>query len=499
MSAIEELRRNDPNQTKIFIELRHYEGVLMDELTEAFAGNEHMTTIGFDFSRVRQSDWEPLLHVIATRKVLEEVALDDNMWEDATAQRLAMIRLFLRAIRQNSSVQTVSLNGLTIEAREIASFLGEATSVSTFSVKQCRMEEVTDDDLRGLEDAFARSTNIETLALREVSSAFVLPVLRGLRLNRSLKRLSVGYSRTEVETPLAIQQLLETSTSIRTFEVVDSKFYDGETLLPVAQGLVNCSTVSEVSFRGCEFIGEDTLRHFNRLLSTKQNMSSLSIHYCTFRGGQIHEALMENLQNPNCNLRCLEVWAHSLRVLFPNGTFAAFLEAVAKSKLVSLSLGSVQSQDELDAFTSIIPRTKIKKLTFNVRSDTTETKQQLLRAFSQNFSLLSVKGRTLESTLFRGGEKRTLKWYTNRNKSLAQWIKNPDTVCPGALPRAFHMASALGPVAAFSALQQIAGKISEQSKRKPPRGDDTKQASKTTTSQGEDEESEQPDSKKQRR
>ena len=75
MSIVEELRQNDPAETRIRI-LLHRE-TSDAALAQALEHNPFVTDIVLDLEGVQQTDWDSLLRVIAARANLEKVELRD--------------------------------------------------------------------------------------------------------------------------------------------------------------------------------------------------------------------------------------------------------------------------------------------------------------------------------------------------------------------------------------------------------------------------------------
>ena len=72
---------------------------------------------------------------------------------------------------------------------------------------------------RDLAVALQRNTNIQTLQIGLLDDIYAIPILQGLQSNHSLKTLFLGSTSFSDATTRAIQQLLESTTSIQAFEL----------------------------------------------------------------------------------------------------------------------------------------------------------------------------------------------------------------------------------------------------------------------------------------
>ena len=107
MSAVEQLRRNDPAGTRIRIRLREYEPS-EEALARALEQNSFVTDITLDVDGVQRSDWDSLLRVIATRANLERVYLQK------TRAKQSICRLGTRILASDTTEQFRSIHGVAV-------------------------------------------------------------------------------------------------------------------------------------------------------------------------------------------------------------------------------------------------------------------------------------------------------------------------------------------------------------------------------------------------
>ena len=477
MSVVEELRQNDPEDTAFYIVL-HNETSDAD-LAQALEQNPFVTEIHIDLEGDEEGeeqqqwpDWSSLVRVIATRANLEKVILEDAMSAEQRNAPAGLVRAFLHAIQQNTAIRSVEMRWLRLST-DISAFVDNASSITSFRLFDCHMEPAErEQGTRSLAAALQRDTNIETLELCMLEDIYAIPMLEGLRSNVSLKTfifsVTSAYSATEVSdaTSQALQHLLESTTSIQKFELIASQF-SGDKFRPIARAITRSESVSELKFVRCRFLDRISFAPLQSILLSKRNLTSLCLHGCFFGGGQVHEDIISFLSRPDSLLRCFEFQSRHYLVGgdFPRIQFKNLLQAIQMSKLERFSIGTIQSQQQLQTLTQSIPSMKLKELEVGFRDDEFDRetiKQALLQAVKNNFSLHTVKGEILfhdESDLFDSDEDtQRLAFYANRNESLDQWVNHPETVEPKVWPDVLSLAERAGPDALFRGLHSVLGR-----------------------------------------
>ena len=473
MFTVDELRRNDPALRSITIALRHH-GDSDADLAQALAQNPFVTQIELDFALVRTTHWRALLPVIGARENLVNVTLRDALLdaEEGSAPP-TLVQAFLRSIQQNNSIRYVRIDSLRLPT-DVSTFVDTASSITTLVLKNCIMEAVErEQGARDLAAALQRNTNIKTLELVCLDAFYTTTILQSLRANTCLKSFEFYCHDFQEATCSAIQQLLESSTSIETFGLGQVRLTNGQLFRPVAQAIISSERVSGLKFSMCRFDDEETRTLFQSVLRNKRNLATLSLAHCSDLLGreQVQETLFEVLLKPDSPLRCLEMM--SLIPGIQGNRFEKLLRAIEKSKLEQFSIGAIRSQPRLQSLTQSIPLMRIKELQVVIGGGLEENeKQVLLLAVMNNFSLRSVHGCRIDGAdLFDDEEKKRLTFYAHRNERLDHWVDNPEMVDRKLWPEALTLTEKAGPDSLFRGLRSTLGgdSVSLQSGRKRKR------------------------------
>ena len=384
----------------------------------------------------------------------------DAVWEDINLRApAALVRSILRAIQQNNSIRSVSLTRL--RPTNISTFLDNASSITSFRLFECVGEQGASD----LAGALQRNTNIETLGLSRLADLYAVPILEGLGINTSVKTLifSPTSSSTNISdaTSHALQQLLESTTSIQRFELHNNATFCERLFRPIAQTITNSECVSELKFWWVEFQDQSSIAQLQSILQNKRNLTALCLHYCSFGGGQVHGDIISMISRPDSLLRCFEFQSlDSLEEHFQRIQFKNLLRVIEKSKLERFRIGYIQTPQQLQTLIESIPLMKLKELEVHFRDDEDEVdgeydqetiRQDLLHAVATNFTLLSVK-----CNRFENNDKQTLAFYAKRNTCLDQWVNTPETIDDQKVwPEALGLAQRAGPDALFQGLRSV--------------------------------------------
>ena len=496
MSVVNALQQNNLANTHITIDLEDEPSDA--DLAQALEQNPIVTKIDLNLKGVQQANWNALLRVIATRANLETVKLKDaGAAEERHRAPAGLVCSILQAIQQNTSIRTVRMWVIRLPA-DISMFLDKASSITSFSLYDCDMDPAErGQGASDLAAALQRNKTIECLELRELEDIYSVPILEGLQLNNSLKTLIFHPASASTDiianaTSHALQRFLESTTSIQRFEIYWEIFSHERLFRPIAQGITNSESVSELKFHSCVFDDRNSFAQLQSILQNKRNLSSLGLHGCYFGDRQIYGDFISLLSRPDSPLRCLEFQNNpSLEGVFPGVQFRNLLQAIKQSKLERFQIGTIRTLQQLQTLTESIPSIRIRELEVDFwdgedRDDeepefVLETvRQDLLNAVKNNFSLQSVKARTLlnswdtESDLFDTvDEKQRLTFYVNRNEQLDQWANNPETVKQRKVwPDALNLAQRAGPDALFGGLRLVLQsdyvKLSGNRKRKRP-------------------------------
>jgi len=440
MSVIDRLRQNDPATRKINISLQHETSDV--DLAQSLEQNPFITAITVDLEGVQTSNWSNLWRVIATRANLETVKLKDAVDPEERNSPTILVSAILRAIQQNTAIQSLMLMHLSLPT-DISTFVNAASSITFFSLWNCDMEPVQRvQGARDLVAALLKNTNISTLKVGDMDDFYIFLILQSLRANVSVTTLAIGGESFSDATTRAIQQLLESTTSIQEFELVLA-FFRGDEFHPFAQSLAHSRSVSALTFVSCKFRDERSAAQFQSILQNKRNLTSLCLDQCDFSGGPVYQTVISALVRPNSPLRSFELQRVSLgSTRVTNDQFQKLLQAIEKSKLEHFAIGDVKSQQQLQTLTASIPLMRIKKLEIEVDRDFDDEniRQDLLRAVENNFSLRSVQGDRDGESIFDDDDETKLTFFADRNERLDQWVDNPETLERKVWPEALKLA-----------------------------------------------------------
>jgi len=456
MSVVPALRRNDPATTRIEIHLRNETSDA--ELALALEQNPFVIAVLLTLTTVQSTDWRDLLRLIETRENLKAVTLIDSQSAEARNAPRALVSAILRAIQQNTAIQCVYFDNFRLPA-DISTFVDTASSVTLFSLNRCDVAPSEQEDrTRDLAAALQRNTNIKGLQLCFLDDVYMCSILQSLRANSTLEMIGLGWNTVSGALSRAIQQLLESTTSIQVFGVVGSLIRD--TMGPVAQGITQCGRVDHLLFQSCHFVDEESITLLRSILRNKRNLRALYLKDCRFSRGQVHDAVISALLRPDSPLESFELKEQTLGDVIPNGQFQNLLRAVQKSKLERFAIG-IQSQQQLQTLTESIAKMRIKILKVDFTNPVEENDRQLLLvAVKNNFSLRSVDGnqRFPERDIFDADDKTRLVFYADRNERLDQWVNNPEKVGERKVwPDALGLAESAGPSALFRGLRSVLG------------------------------------------
>ena len=368
-----------------------------------------------------------------------------------------MMRAFLRAIQQNNSIEEVQFYQVTISGEDTGTFLDTSASLKRFAMAACDLApENREHGIGRLVESLQRNETIEKLRLSNLDNLCLVPILRGLVSNSCLRVLTIGPAVSSAQQQAlseAIQSLLEGTTSIRRFEL-GWWTMDGEAFRPLAEKITR-SSVSELNFYECDFTDQHARLLFENMLQTKQNLRSLSLSSNRFDGvARLDGALIATLQRAGSCLCCLELWHVNMSMLFPGTSFRSFLRAIVNSKLERFSIGCVEIHCS-EALLSSIPSLKVKELGIQVQRNPRLEGDEMVQAVMQNFFLQSVKVERYGENAIVEDCREQLKFCTDRNVRLAQWIDNPASVPRSLWPEALQLARKAGYDTLYSSLRQV--------------------------------------------
>ena len=459
--ALLTLRENDPHQTWIEIDLYTERDAV---IARALEQNQFVSHIQLRPAQ-RNANWDHLFRVLATRRNLVHFVLFDHRLR-APAERSLPI---LQAIQQNASVRFVELGSSNLNSEDLCSFLDAAVHVTDLTLNRCVLTG-GEHGARDVAAALQRNTSIVSLKLSGIDD-FLVPILEGLVSNCSVRQLVVS-SRLEEVRSNALQGLLESTRSIQCLELSEGVFRE-QSWRPIAQGLIDSSTVEDITFQACSFVGERSIHPLNDILERKMNLRALAFKDCNSiihpSLPQFLEVLFLALRRPASPLRHFRYEDRSINSL-SNQSFSNLCQAVAESKLESFSIGRLlYNQSQIQSLADTIPFMKIRTLVirFQIRFQASgyhdldqHMKQTLHQAVKNNFTLQSVKYQYGDDDQFdASAEDDTMKLYLQRNIRLAQWVEDPATVPKHLWKEATTLAAKAGPETLFRLLRKIGPEV----------------------------------------
>jgi len=183
---------------------------------------------------------------------------------------------------------------------------------------------------------------------------------------------------------------------------------------------------------------EERAQQFAEFLRNKHNLSTWRIVDCDFYNfPQISSALSDLLVWRDSQLRCFDV-----AVLFEAATtatismeaFQGLMTATSNSiRLEHFCIHCTNLNEDLFALAlaDALPSFKVKEIIVKMAGRSTSlTKARLLGALKRNYTVQSFHCKTFpqEDNWFDDADQARLEFYLNRNRQLAQWIKNPKLV-----------------------------------------------------------------------
>ena len=300
---------------------------------------------------------------------------------------------------------------------------------------------------------------------RQTPAALIRAFLQAIQQNTAIQNVMLWGLRL----PTDISTFVDNASSITSFCIDGCDMEAAERqqgASDLAAALQRNTNIETLSLEKMENIYTVPILESLRLNAAVKN-------FIFFSGPQVHgNNIISILSRPDSPLRCFEFHG-SLEAAFPDVQFENLLRAVEKSKLGRFNIGRIETPQQLQTLTQTIPSMKLKELEVVLFCDDEvedepegelvlgTVRQELLRAVKNNFSLQSVKIRTLddfmeESDLFDSVEdKHRLAFYANRNKSLEQWVDHPEKVERKVWPDALGLAERAGPDALFRGLHLV--------------------------------------------
>jgi hypothetical protein len=367
---LEFVRDNNPDYYGAYIPVGCIDAGKSDlEWPGVMSENDYVQDITLDFRggcSDTGSHWDSLQRAIAAREILKKISFRDD--EEAEKRNSPLVTSFLHAIQGNHAIQTVILSNVRVSRASIAAFL-DATSVTTLELSGCDMEpSEINQGVRELAASLQCNTTIQTLSVW-LSYVYLVPIIESLASNECVKVLRFRpWHETEtqyLESSVAIQRLLESSSSIEGFEFAHWNIVTnyGDVLKPIVEGLVLSESVTYIMFEDCLFRDELATTLVKVILQYKSNLRSLHIRSCDMHAGTVPVSVFTNLLRPASLLQYFELSYSNMNAsLLYHWELVDLLEAVEKSPLKFFTIGRIKSQEQRQALIRSIPKMQVKML-----------------------------------------------------------------------------------------------------------------------------------------
>jgi len=505
-----QLRRNDPEDVKIYIKLTN--GDLRNDnqiaaVAHALHGHEYANDLTFFFADRDNYDndedqqdlsllnWGPLLRELETREKLETVTILDSPTRDYL---ITLFRdQFWQALQRNTNVKSLELVGIEFSGNNVAaivSFLDGASALTDLLLESCTVD--SRDVARNIATALQRNNRIQTLKLgmwddEEYSLCRTfLHSLASSDIASRLKKLTFQLPDVESEQELEsiaenLGQYLESTHVLQCLELEYVRFDQPSVASHILRGLSRNQSVTELAFCYCSIAEEeedfddddddeddDEQDPVQELATFFQSMTALKSLRITdgdfFNFESVCAAVAEGLVRCNSTLRCLDFEVGRMywpEVPIPLPGFQSLLVAASRNfKLQRLRIGCPPIPDDphVNAILEAVPSLKATDLALVFRMQPRpDHKEGLLRALENNYIFQSIDcGVFLPSSredLFDEADRAQLEIYLNRNRRLAEWVKNPKLVPQELWSYALDLALKAGINPLFQSLLALSG------------------------------------------
>jgi hypothetical protein len=141
---------------------------------------------------------------------------------------------------------------------------------------------------------------VGTLFLTHLDDIYLVPILKSLPSNKSVKVLQfrLCHETPSLESSVAIQRLLESTSSIEGFQLTLRPMKGEETFRLIAEGLTNSE----------ESAATNTLRPIAQGLINSESVTDIQFEYCDFAKDQgstvLFKSILESKSNIHTRCRC---------------------------------------------------------------------------------------------------------------------------------------------------------------------------------------------------
>jgi hypothetical protein len=270
---------------------------------------------------------------------------------------------------------------------------------------------------------------------------YLIPLVSGLTSNTTVKTLHLSFRSISLDESLAVGSFLEATPTIELFKLrLPGYGIEANVFRPIAQGLIQSTSVTDVRFDDCSFDGQEQVLILNSILASKTNLQSLTLELCSVfeDGREEFRAAILSLLQPHFSLQSFELLSDNLSTYgFDNSQdFGRLLTAVESSSLERFAIGTINSRESCLALIVSIPKMHVRTLELRIHRDLRDLKEGIMGAIKRNASLGTVVAKLGANNhvldLLDHNDKMQLLAYSSRNIFLSQWIENPSALSKAA-------------------------------------------------------------------
>lgn len=533
------LRDDDPDECTpgAFYLYDFWNGDQVVAAAQALHGNERVARVefnfGFDDNDINNLNWGPLLQEIETREKLEDAVIHDERY---SALPFPTAVQFFQALRENANLRKLQLCNVIFTsdiADAFVAFVEKSTPLMTnLHLSRCRGSDVAEAEK--VANALKRNNRLQLLSLDRCETELLCIIFQSLASQDSLSVLKsllyhssiperVGQMKSRPAPPRigdligelpadykrigqSMNQYLESdNATIQRLELKDLVFGNLRLEMEARSILYGLSRNTSVTELGITMYKDripyywqgkqgpqERVEQLADLVRNKQSLQSICFSGMLFGYGIFSDAIVENLNQRNFSLRCLEITgARNV----PSSSFRAILSALTKNgtrlerfilRELSFVRGMMSPAFVLMAENPLL--LKVKNLTLSFEPGATqEDKTRLLQTLASNFSIQSLHcentcvviserrlpgsnhernwfisetrlpGSNHERNWFSGTQQERLESIVNRNKKLAAWTMNPRLVPRELWSYAMGLALKAGINSLFQSLVELSG------------------------------------------
>jgi Ran GTPase-activating protein (RanGAP) involved in mRNA processing and transport len=162
-----------------------------------------------------------------------------------------------------------------------------------------------------------------------------------------VNELKLGCSGRSLAVSLAVESLLEFTTTLQKFELSLTNV-EADAFHPIARSLIKSKSVTDVEFGDCYFNAQNDMLMLKGILESKANLQALTLHQCSvgWSENELGAAIISRLQ-PHSLLRSLDLYHYLFLHNYGFATaqeFNGLLAAIERSPLERFSIGTIRQE-----------------------------------------------------------------------------------------------------------------------------------------------------------